>query len=175
MCRIYSLPLYQLSYRWLRLTMKNKFLLARYRKCNIENWKITIGNHKIDIFMPLHGSRNTIFVRGISSSGRALDLHSRGTGIDTRILQFCKFRQICWKTLQCCKMHLSAFSTRVNLCIRLAFDFGKCRDPGLNQGPSDLQSDALPTELSRLGFMSACILREGKQLRKRPKIVKIDL
>ena len=26
----------------------------------------------------------------------------------------------------------------------------KCRDPGLNQGPSDLQSDALPTELSRL-------------------------
>ena len=24
-----------------------------------------------------------------------------------------------------------------------------CRDPGLNQGPSDLQSDALPTELSR--------------------------
>ena len=25
-----------------------------------------------------------------------------------------------------------------------------CRDPGLNQGPSDLQSDALPTELSRL-------------------------
>ena len=26
----------------------------------------------------------------------------------------------------------------------------KCLDPGLNQGPSDLQSDALPTELSRL-------------------------
>ena len=25
----------------------------------------------------------------------------------------------------------------------------KCRDPGSNQGPSDLQSDALPTELSR--------------------------
>jgi len=24
-----------------------------------------------------------------------------------------------------------------------------CRDPGSNQGPSDLQSDALPTELSR--------------------------
>ena len=23
-----------------------------------------------------------------------------------------------------------------------------CRDPGLNQGPSDLQSDALPTELA---------------------------
>ena len=136
--------------------MKNKFLLARYRKCNIENWKITIGNHKIDIFMPLHGSRNTIFVRGISSSGRALDLHSRGTGIDTRILQFCKFRQICWKTLQCCKMHLSAFSTRLNPCTRLAFDFGKCRDPGLNQGPSDLQSDALPTELSRQLSSTCC-------------------
>ena len=26
-----------------------------------------------------------------------------------------------------------------------------CRDQGSNQGPSDLQSDALPTELSRLG------------------------
>ena len=25
-----------------------------------------------------------------------------------------------------------------------------CRDPGLNQGPLDLQSNALPTELSRL-------------------------
>ena len=25
-----------------------------------------------------------------------------------------------------------------------------CRDPGSNRGPSDLQSDALPTELSRL-------------------------
>ena len=27
---------------------------------------------------------------------------------------------------------------------------GKCRDPGSNWGPPDLQSDALPTELSRL-------------------------
>ena len=175
MCRIYSLPLYQLSYRWLRLTMKNKFLLARYRKCNIENWKITIGNHKIDIFMPLHGSRNTIFVRGISSSGRALDLHSRGTGIDTRILQFCKFRQICWKTLQCCKMHLSAFSTRLNPCIRLAFDFGKCRDPGLNQGPSDLQSDALPTELSRLCILSSRFLCHGIDYEKQFKNVSKQL
>ena len=30
-------------------------------------------------------------LRGISSSGRALDLHSRGTGIDTRVLQFFSF------------------------------------------------------------------------------------
>ena len=43
--------------------------------------------------MPLHGSRNIIFARGISSSGRALDLHSRGTGIDTRILQFSKLNK----------------------------------------------------------------------------------
>ena len=28
--------------------------------------------------------------------------------------------------------------------------FKKCRDPGSNRGPSDLRSDALPTELSRL-------------------------
>ena len=26
-----------------------------------------------------------------------------------------------------------------------------CRDPGSSRGPSDLRSDALPTELSRLG------------------------
>ena len=30
------------------------------------------------------------------------------------------------------------------------FFFAICRDPGSNRGPSDLQSDALPTELSRL-------------------------
>ena len=34
------------------------------------------------------GFRNMFDARGISSSGRALDLHSRGTGIDTRILHF---------------------------------------------------------------------------------------
>ena len=36
----------------------------------------------------------------------------------------------------------------------------KCRDPGLNQGPSDLQSDALPTELSRLGTGVPLYFRE---------------
>jgi hypothetical protein len=29
-------------------------------------------------------------------------------------------------------------------------NFKICRDPGLNRGPLDLQSNALPTELSRL-------------------------
>ena len=29
-----------------------------------------------------------------------------------------------------------------------------CRDPGSNRGPSDLQSDALPAELSRLWFFA---------------------
>ncbi len=28
----------------------------------------------------------------------------------------------------------------------------KCRDPGSNRGPLDLQSNALPTELSRLAY-----------------------
>jgi hypothetical protein len=28
----------------------------------------------------------------------------------------------------------------------------RCRDPGLNRGPLDLQSSALPTELSRRGY-----------------------
>ena len=32
-----------------------------------------------------------------------------------------------------------------------------CRDPGSNRGPSDLQSDALPTELSRLGELPESI------------------
>ena len=31
----------------------------------------------------------------------------------------------------------------------------ECRDPGSNRGPSDLRSDALPTELSRLMFLGA--------------------
>ena len=30
------------------------------------------------------------------------------------------------------------------------FVYSKCRDPGSNRGPLDLQSNALPTELSRL-------------------------
>jgi hypothetical protein len=30
----------------------------------------------------------------------------------------------------------------------------KCRDPGSNRGPSDLWSDALPTELSRLMLLA---------------------
>ena len=41
------------------------------------------------------------------------------------------------------------------LRVGLLNDRTKCPDPGLNWGPSDLQSDALPTELSRL----CCSLR----------------
>merc|ERR1712086_1006421 len=42
-------------------------------------------------------------------------------------------------------------------------NINKCRDPGSNRGPSDLRSDALPTELSRQMMMvtSAAVLREG--------------
>ena len=37
------------------------------------------------------------------------------------------------------------------LCLRWSVDAHKlCRDPGSNRGPSDLRSDALPAELSRL-------------------------
>jgi hypothetical protein len=35
--------------------------------------------------------------------------------------------------------------------VAIVFLYCFCRDPGSNRGPSDLQSDALPTELSRLG------------------------
>ncbi len=41
----------------------------------------------------------------------------------------------------------------------------KCRDPGSNQGPSDLQSDALPTELSRR-FTVECNLNQIIELLK---------
>ena len=37
-----------------------------------------------------------------------------------------------------------------NLCVLLDKILFVCRDPGSNQGPLDLQSNALPTELSRL-------------------------
>ncbi len=39
-----------------------------------------------------------------------------------------------------------------------------CRDPGSNRGPSDLQSDALPTELSR----HVCIEIFNDRLKARP-------
>ena len=38
----------------------------------------------------------------------------------------------------------------------------KCRDPGSNRGPLDLQSNALPTELSRLAFAMVTIHVTGK-------------
>ncbi len=41
----------------------------------------------------------------------------------------------------------------------------RCRDPGSNQGPSDLQSDALPTELSRR-FITECNLNQIIELLK---------
>jgi hypothetical protein len=37
-------------------------------------------------------------------------------------------------------------------------DLQKCRDPGSNRGPLDLQSNALPTELSRLDKRVSLIL-----------------
>ena len=44
-----------------------------------------------------------------------------------------------------------------------------CRDPGSNRGPSDLQSDALPTELSRLCYVdkqpSLNVMRHCKHTR----------
>ena len=51
------------------------------------------------------------------------------------------------------RSNLNAKHTRVQ---KVFFDFEQCaklntcRNPGSNQGPPDLQSDALPTELSRL-------------------------
>ena len=44
----------------------------------------------------------------------------------------------------------------------------RCRDPGLNRGPSDLQSDALPTELG----LGEDRLTEGGKRGKREKMGK---
>ena len=44
------------------------------------------------------------------------------------------------------------------------FVCSKCRDPGSNRGPLDLQSNALPTELSRLTFWIRTKGREVKPL-----------
>ena len=51
----------------------------------------------------------------------------------------------------------------------------KCLDPGSNRGPSDLQSDALPTELSRLCISSSRFLCHGIDYEKQFKIVSKQL
>jgi hypothetical protein len=43
-------------------------------------------------------------------------------------------------------------------------DLQKCRDPGSNRGPLDLQSNALPTELSRLDTGMLLILLTTKKI-----------
>ena len=48
---------------------------------------------------------------------------------------------VCW---------LAKITKRIGSCTCARCKKAKCRDPGSNRGPSDLQSDALPTELSRL-------------------------
>ena len=45
--------------------------------------------------------------------------------------------------------------TQVSTKVNVVPTYKRCRDPGSNWGPSDLQSDALPTELSRLGYWRA--------------------
>ena len=49
--------------------------------------------------MVLHLSQNEFVLRGISSNGRARALHVRGSGIDTRILQFvfCSVNEKCFQ------------------------------------------------------------------------------
>ena len=76
----YSLPLYQLSYRWLAFHCMHKYLLRLPSSVLIRVRTSSAGYYILTCFAGTN--------RGISSSGRALDLHSRGTGIDTRILHF---------------------------------------------------------------------------------------
>ena len=48
-----------------------------------------------------------------------------------------------------CQFHRCTRTTAIQLFHGRQRHTCHCRDPGSNQGPSDLQSDALPTELSR--------------------------
>ena len=52
---------------------------------------------------------------------------------------------------------------RVRVEKKLDHSREKCRDPGSNRGPLDLQSNALPTELSRLVIV-------GNQIANRPSL-----
>ena len=47
------------------------------------------------------------------------------------------------------------FGSRFKTCF---INGKKCRDPGSNRGPLDLQSNALPTELSRLHLMGLALI-----------------
>ena len=69
-------------------------------------------------------------------------------GIEPRAL---RMRSGCDTTTPCA-LEMMKQNSRVFCRITYAAQPNKCRDPGSNRGPSDLQSDALPTELSRLGF-----------------------
>ena len=65
-----------------------------------------------------------------------------------------------------------------NMCYEVMFFSGEikkkdCRDPGLNQGPSDLQSDALPTELSRLIHSAAIHLNNKTMFRHINKVHRV--
>ena len=51
-----------------------------------------------------------------------------------------------------------------NLCVLLDKILFVCCDPGSNQGPLDLQSNALPTEVSRLGRDVLRIIRNVVKL-----------
>ena len=51
----------------------------------------------------------------------------------------------------------------------------KCRDPGLNQGPSDLQSDALPTELKRPGCAQQAAGRVAQWKSVGPRIQRLQV
>ena len=123
-------------------------------------------------FIQPGGFRNIFDTRGISSSGRALDLHSRGTGIDTRILHFHLIGEIATYKRQNASWgfpHRASSRCGLLALYRFRTVVQNCRDPGLNQGPSDLQSDALPTELSRLDNCSASRIGHGDDTWQRMK------
>ena len=50
--------------------------------------------------------------------------------------------------------------------VESAAELRSCRNPGLNRGPLDLQSNALPTELFRLTKMTICDINSEHVLDK---------
>ena len=63
--------------------------------------------------------------------------------------------------MSCCGVRCTGlYRLCMCVCMRACWSLPKtkCRDPGSNWGPSDLRSDALPTELSRLDQMVTLVL-----------------
>ena len=147
---IYSLPLYQLSYRRSQYWNVNKDLFERF-EIVFSLWRKSDTKLRNRPY-----SRDHIVQKTQNSQGGLAQVVERSICIREApgsIPGFSSFQYIVATVAKGVLVIPRLNSTRIRFRTTCGFDFWRlkmCRDPGLNQGPSDLQSDALPTELSRL-------------------------